>query len=1186
MKKASLLCSLLLLFACSSDSDTGGDSGAGETQKFTLLVAPNEGGTVSTAGGSYTKGTTVTITATPNPDYLFDRWTGSVNSQENPLELTINKNENIEANFIKKQYELAVNIEGEGTVDEKLLESAKSYDTGSQVELTAVPAEDWQFEQWIIDDEVITENPLELVIDKAMSVDVKFSLATLTNTGVIYLGDNLNPEDLTITTALGSYSVNPDGSFEVEIESEIENQTFFVENQNEEVLYASFINEGNINVNAESTVETIFGMMPWSWSLSRQEIDAILAEFRMLSEYEDLVIAVEQAVAQNESPLNNQNVLDTFERLVSNNAVEEAIETKIPEVDYNVEPTIEFDSGTGSFKINNDGITSAVWELKLKDYDTGTVFVEDIYLAPNQISLPSIASVWNYLTNPNASATSIIYNPAEPTPLNTGGSVEKAYRIEFKAPFKDNFIGVNTGALSENMNQLLLDLANFLPIGADGCIQILIRDLSPVFIEFGRKIYYDETTAGDAMSLIFEEMFQILNAQNCDSKAPYYKYFKGLGQFFEVTSKLNNSFQTVKRLIDIVNLSDIDVCRQIINGKAYPCSYLKDITEEKETSKVDGERILLKVDAKMFLAEEEDASPGSIKINWEKIEGDGELQSSQTSTGDIDGIADTYYTLGNSSNNKIRASIKNSSGEIIKIGGTEIKVDIEIKRSPIYLDSNGVTVKARDNAKIGETYNLPGTEDEYLIVDETKLRELVSNFTQSQNSNTDFNKIVTTKVTNMNSLFKDKEYFNEDISSWDTSNVWNMERMFMNAVRFDKDIGNWNTSRVSTMISMFENANYFNQPIGDWDVSNVGSMYRMFYEALGFNQPIGNWDTSNVTDMRGVFDNASEFNQPIGNWNTSNVTEMQGMFFEAESFNQPIGNWDTSNVTDMEYMFFKAVSFNQPIGNWKTSNVRNMKSMFEEASSFNQSIGSWNVSNVTNMYKMFEKASSFNQPIGSWDISSGPIISYMLRGTSFNQDVSSWDVSNVTDFIYLFSDTPFNQDISSWDISNVTSMTGMFSGSHFNQNVSGWDVSNVTRMDKMFWGTPFNQDISGWDVSSVTYMGGMLDCAHSFNQDLTSWPLPNYDISEGYESIGDGKGQKYDSDGFPVFDSNGNAVFEYWFPVPEAYKNSFSNSTLCYRDNDGDGAGNPNGPFERACSCPTGYVDNGADSNDSNPNEN
>ena len=175
MKKASLLCSLLLLFACSSDSDTGGDSGAGETQKFTLLVAPNEGGTVSTAGGSYTKGTTVTITATPNPDYLFDRWTGSVNSQENPLELTINKNENIEANFIKKQYELAVNIEGEGTVDEKLLESAKSYDAGSRVELTAVPAEDWQFEQWIIDDEVITENPIELVIDKAMSVETKFT---------------------------------------------------------------------------------------------------------------------------------------------------------------------------------------------------------------------------------------------------------------------------------------------------------------------------------------------------------------------------------------------------------------------------------------------------------------------------------------------------------------------------------------------------------------------------------------------------------------------------------------------------------------------------------------------------------------------------------------------------------------------------------------------------------------------------------------------------------------------------------------------------------------------------------------------------------------------------------------------------------------------------------------------------
>ena len=400
----------------------------------------------------------------------------------------------------------------------------------------------------------------------------------------------------------------------------------------------------------------------------------------------------------------------------------------------------------------------------------------------------------------------------------------------------------------------------------------------------------------------------------------------------------------------------------------------------------------------------------------------------------------------------------------------------------LYLDENGVTIKAYPTTNVGDKGIINGVE--YTVVDITTLKDLISN-------NEDVTKVVTSKITNFDILFYKKANFNQDISNWDTSNVTSMRSMFDEATAFNQDIGDWDTSNVTNMGSMFYGATAFDQDIGDWDTSSVTSMEEMFLVAKSFNQDIGDWDTSSVTSMGRMFNGATAFNQDIGSWNVSNVTNMRVMFFLATSFNQDIGDWDTSNVTNMGAMFQQAITFNQDIGDWDTSNVTMMGSMFSVATSFNQDIGDWDTSNVTNMSYMFSAVKDFNQDIGDWDTSNVTNMGYMFyKATAFNQDIGSWDTSSVTDMSHMFHQAlSFNQDIGDWDTSNVIDMSYMFyQVITFDQDIGSWDTSNVKNMKAMFYeAATFNQDIGDWDTSNVIDMVGMFNAAYSFNQDLKRW---------------------------------------------------------------------------------------------------
>jgi hypothetical protein len=145
--------------------------------KYTLSVTAGEGGTVSTTGGEYESGQTISVTATPEGEYVFKNWSdGNTNATRT---ITISSSSTLTANFEKKKYPLTVNIEGEGEVLEEIVNAGRTtdYDSGTTVKLTAVPSEGWEFVGWTGAIES-AELEIQILVSEAKTISAVFSLIT------------------------------------------------------------------------------------------------------------------------------------------------------------------------------------------------------------------------------------------------------------------------------------------------------------------------------------------------------------------------------------------------------------------------------------------------------------------------------------------------------------------------------------------------------------------------------------------------------------------------------------------------------------------------------------------------------------------------------------------------------------------------------------------------------------------------------------------------------------------------------------------------------------------------------------------------------------------------------------------------------------------------------------------------
>ena len=89
------------------------------------------------------------ITATPSSEYVLENWLNADGSS-NTTSVVMDSDKTVTANFVKKKYALNIEVEGEGTVTEKVIKAGVStdYNSGTIVELTAMPSSEWLFVEW------------------------------------------------------------------------------------------------------------------------------------------------------------------------------------------------------------------------------------------------------------------------------------------------------------------------------------------------------------------------------------------------------------------------------------------------------------------------------------------------------------------------------------------------------------------------------------------------------------------------------------------------------------------------------------------------------------------------------------------------------------------------------------------------------------------------------------------------------------------------------------------------------------------------------------------------------------------------------------------------------------------------------------------------------------------------------
>jgi len=157
---------IVLICSCGTES----------TPVYTLTTTcnPVEGGSIAPESSSFDEGEVVSLQATPEQGWLFSRWEQDLTTTANPMTITMNRDYNIVGVFEKRNYPLNITIEGEGSVDEKLIQQKTTdYPFETMVELTATPIEGWVFTGWGGDLQG-NENPKTITITQQITVIAVF----------------------------------------------------------------------------------------------------------------------------------------------------------------------------------------------------------------------------------------------------------------------------------------------------------------------------------------------------------------------------------------------------------------------------------------------------------------------------------------------------------------------------------------------------------------------------------------------------------------------------------------------------------------------------------------------------------------------------------------------------------------------------------------------------------------------------------------------------------------------------------------------------------------------------------------------------------------------------------------------------------------------------------------------------
>jgi len=159
------------------ENNNGGSGDTTPKYRLNINISPQNAGTVSLnpAGGVYTAGTQVQLTAQANSGYVFSNWSGDLSGTQNPATITMTSNKVVVANFVvyASTYTLRININPLGSGSVVLDPSGEVYVAGTKVTLTAQAANGWVFIGWSGDINT-TENPTTIIMDSTKTIVANF----------------------------------------------------------------------------------------------------------------------------------------------------------------------------------------------------------------------------------------------------------------------------------------------------------------------------------------------------------------------------------------------------------------------------------------------------------------------------------------------------------------------------------------------------------------------------------------------------------------------------------------------------------------------------------------------------------------------------------------------------------------------------------------------------------------------------------------------------------------------------------------------------------------------------------------------------------------------------------------------------------------------------------------------------
>jgi large repetitive protein len=122
-----------------------------ETIEYALSVSTEGNGEVAVAPdlAVYPQGEEVTISASPDDGWVFDRWQGDLVGSDSPATLVMDSDTSIIAVFVEAIPDaITLTVTAADGGDVRVTPERESYAVGTQIELLAIAYDDWYFDHW------------------------------------------------------------------------------------------------------------------------------------------------------------------------------------------------------------------------------------------------------------------------------------------------------------------------------------------------------------------------------------------------------------------------------------------------------------------------------------------------------------------------------------------------------------------------------------------------------------------------------------------------------------------------------------------------------------------------------------------------------------------------------------------------------------------------------------------------------------------------------------------------------------------------------------------------------------------------------------------------------------------------------------------------------------------------------